>query len=549
MRKVFLLIGLLALAAVSGCESRRTVARLDDIQSFLQDRPDSALTALRSIPESDLSSKRLRARYSLLNAMALHKCYIDTADLSVIAPADRYYARHGSAWDKMKTLHQKGIIQMNGGDYQSAVISLTAAANYIDQAGDWFNGGLICISLCQLYNKLHDNNEELSWAIRAENYYQKVDKPIYYQDSRIKHAIALNNLGRYQEAVDIYHSLLDDEELDEANRLSAMAHLAHTQIYRQYMNPREADSLFTLVIQKTGRLPHRQNWGAYAYASDLVGKRERADRIYAQLDTNSKDIFDWYSRSLYERGEYQNAFDHLSLSIASQTQILNVALTQAAHKSQRDHAEDLRSEAERKVFLLRVLYLMGIALILLAGLVIYLVFRRRYERSRQDNELLAEAAETLLRQIGSSESEKDRQLAAIRKEYIRMNQSSFKEVGRVYESLVSASRRGDSQRAILSQVKRITEEIANDDSSESHLEKMIDASLGGLMHQFRADYPHLNERDYKMMAFIIAGFEMSTLAIFFGKSSISVPYTRKYRLKKKVESASPEISERYLPYF
>ena len=548
MRKVFLLIGLLALAAVSGCESRRTVARLDDIQSFLQDRPDSALTALRSIPESELSSKRLRARYSLLNAMALHKCYIDTADLSVIAPADRYYARHGSAWDKMKTLHQKGIIQMNGGDYQSAVISLTAAATYIDQAGDWFNGGLICISLCQLYNKLHDNNEELSWAIRAENYYQKVDRPIYYQDSRIKHAIALNNLGRYQEAVDIYHSLLDDEELDEANRLSVMRHLAYTQSIRKNNNPQEADSLFTKVLQETGSLPEGC-WDVYALASEWSGNRKRAESIFSQLDTTDREVFYTYSRFLYERGEYQNAYDHLILSIAGQTEMLNVALTQAAHKAQRDHSESLRRETERKVFLLRILYLMGIALILLAGLVIYLVFRRRYERSRQDNELLAEAAETLLRQIESSESEKDRQLAAIRKEYIHMNQSSFKEVGRVYESLVSASRRGDSQRAILSQVKRLTEEIANDDSSESHLEKMIDASLGGLMHQFRADYPHLNERDYKMMAFIIAGFEMSTLAIFFGKSSISVPYTRKYRLKKKVESASPEISERYLPYF
>lgn len=546
MRKVFLLIGLLALAAVSGCESRRTVARLDDIQSFLQDRPDSALTALRSIPESELSSKRLRARYSLLNAMALHKCYIDTADLSVIAPADRYYARHGSAWDKMKTLHQKGIIQMNGGDYQSAVISLTAAANYIDQAGDWFNGGLICISLCQLYNKLHDNNEELSWAIRAENYYQKVDKPIYYQDSRIKHAIALNNLGRYQEAVDIYHSLLDDEELDEANRLSAMAHLAHTQIYRQYMNPREADSLFTLVIQKIGRLPHRQNWGAYAYASDLVGKRERADRIYAQLDTNNKDIFGWYSRSLYERGEYQNAFDHLSLSIASQTQILNVALTQAAHKSQRDHAENLRLIAERKLLYQRVLYPMAMIVLFLVALVIILQIRHRYNQLRAENINLSQVAGHLARKLASSRTASKDEREIIRREYIKKYQATLQKIGLFYENILLAERNQDKEyRELKSALATLRKRIEEDTS----LEKVLDASLDGVMTQFHKDFPGLASRDYQMMSFIIAGFDATTIAVILDAVSIDSVRMKKMRLKKMIMKSIPEIANRYVAFF
>lgn len=546
MSKVFLLIGLLALAAVSGCESRRTVARLDDIQSFLQDRPDSALTALRSIPESELSSKRLRARYSLLNAMALHKCYIDTADLSVIAPADRYYARHGSAWDKMKTLHQKGIIQMNGGDYQSAVISLTAAANYIDQAGDWFNGGLICISLCQLYNKLHDNNEELSWAIRAENYYQKVDKPIYYQDSRIKHAIALNNLGRYQEAVDIYHSLLDDEELDEANRLSAMAHLAHTQIYRQYMNPREADSLFTLVIQKTGRLPHRQNWGAYAYASDLVGKRERADRIYAQLDTNNKDIFGWYSRSLYERGEYQNAFDHLSLSIASQTQILNVALTQTAHKSQRDHAENLRLIAERKLLYQRVLYPMAMIVLFLVALVIILQIRHRYNQLRAENINLSQVASHLARQLAASRTASKDEREIIRREYINKYQATLQKIGLFYENILLAERNQDKEyRELKSALATLRKRIEEDTS----LEKVLDASLDGVMTQFHKDFPGLASRDYQMMSFIIAGFDATTIAVILDAVSIDSVRMKKMRLKKMIMKSIPEIANRYVAFF
>ena len=217
----FLLI--LSIAFFSGCDNRRAAELLDDIQSYLQERPDSALTALRGIPSEDLRTSKQRARHSLLHAMALHKSYIDTTDTGVIEPAVRYYARHGSDWEKMKTLHQLGIIQMNGGNYQSAVISLSDAAKYIDRTEDWFNGGLICTSLSQLYNKLHDNSEELAYAIRAEELYSKIDKPVYIQNAQIRRAIALNNLGRYEEAVEIYHDLLGaDNRKDGAAREDAV---------------------------------------------------------------------------------------------------------------------------------------------------------------------------------------------------------------------------------------------------------------------------------------------------------------------------------------
>ena len=539
----------LSVAFFSGCESRRTAALLDDIQSYLQERPDSALAALREIPSDDLNTTSLRARYSLLNAMALHKSYIDTADLSVIEPADRYYSRHGSALEKMKTLHQKGIIQMNGGNYPDAVISLSEAEKYIDQTEDWFNGGLICISLCKLYNKLHDNNEELSYAIKAEGHFEKVDKPVYYYDARIKHAIALSNLGKYQKAVDIYRDVLKIEDLDSSTKYSAMAHLAHTQMCRQLMDPVEADSLFTIVLNETGKLPYRNNWGAYALASELVGNRKRADRIYAQLDTNNKWVSEWYSHSLYARGEYQNAYDHLIRTIAGQTEMLDVALTQAAHKSQRDYAESHRQAAEHKVFRQRVFIVAGLVFALLIGLVAYLVIRHRLEKNREENARLLEVASSLSKQLQTTESERERQLADIRQRYIRMYQSSFKEIGEIYESLVIAGRRDNPQPYVMRQVKRITSDIENNDKSGSRLEQMIDGAMDGLMRQFRQDYPNLREPDYKLMSFIIAGFDMPTLSIFFNQKSSSVPYTRKHRLKTKIQEASPEISSRYLPFF
>ena len=543
-RRTICLLLLLLFNFFAGCSNRHASRQLDDIQSYLQDRPDSALAALREISADGLNTTSLRARYSLLNAMALHKSYIDTADLSVIEAADRYYSRHGSAWEKMKTLHQKGIIQMNGGNYPDAVISLSEAEKYIDQTEDWFNGGLICISLCQLYNKMHDNNEELSFAIRAEDYFRKVDKPIYYNDARIKHAIALSNLGKYQEAVDIYRDILKVEDLDSSTKYSAMAHLAHTQMYRQYMNPVEADSLFSIVYKETGKLPYRNNWGAYALASDLVGNRKKADRIYAQLDTNNKWVSEWYSHSLYARGEYQNAYDHLIRTIAGQTEMLDVALTQAAHKAQRDYAEKLRQESERRVNLQRILFIMGMALVILVSIVAYLIVLRRYERSRQDNIRLAQAADILSHRIAEMQSAGDDKLVLIRQSYIKKYQSGFQRIGQLYETLVLVERKQDQKdiKTFLSDLRREVEE-------DSSLEEVLDAALDGVMSRFRQDYPNLTQKDYLLMSFIVAGFDATTIAVIFDAVSIESVRMKKSRLKKAIQAAEPLVAERYTVFF
>ena len=73
--------------------------------------------------------------------------------------------------------------------------------------------------------------------------------------------------------------------------------------------------------------------------------------------------------------------------------------------------------------------------------------------------------------------------------------------------------------------------------------------MNGLMAQFRKDFPDLREQDYKLMSFIIAGFDIPTLAVFFNQRSIWVPYTKKHRLKTKILAAVPEISSRYLSFF
>ena len=85
---------------------------------------------LRNIDTTKLYGAKQKAHYSLLMSMALAKNDIDTADLSVSTPAAKYYSRHGSKYDKMRTAFYRGQQQYNGNQYDDAAISYLRALDY-----------------------------------------------------------------------------------------------------------------------------------------------------------------------------------------------------------------------------------------------------------------------------------------------------------------------------------------------------------------------------------------------------------------------------------
>ena len=120
----------LSLASVfllSSCASRQTTARLDDVETYIQSRPDSALATLRAIDTATLTTRNLRAHYALLLATALDKNWIDTTDVNVVMPAVTYYGKRGTDDQQARAWYYLGRIQENDRDYSSASISFLKA--------------------------------------------------------------------------------------------------------------------------------------------------------------------------------------------------------------------------------------------------------------------------------------------------------------------------------------------------------------------------------------------------------------------------------------
>ena len=69
-RTLFIALSL-AILLLASCASRKTAVTLNDVETYIKERPDSALATIRAIDTTTLTTRSLRAHYALLHAITL----------------------------------------------------------------------------------------------------------------------------------------------------------------------------------------------------------------------------------------------------------------------------------------------------------------------------------------------------------------------------------------------------------------------------------------------------------------------------------------------
>ena len=150
---------------------------LSQIESYIEEKPDSALVTLEQIDLSKLSGKEEKAKYALLYSMALDKNFIDKTDFDVLQPAIDYYEDNGSATDKLRTCYYQGRIYQNLGNDALAMESFVKAISKGDESNDvltkariYFAQSKIYYSLCEWDNFIETNKSAASHFQEAGAY-------------------------------------------------------------------------------------------------------------------------------------------------------------------------------------------------------------------------------------------------------------------------------------------------------------------------------------------------------------------------------------------
>lgn len=542
------------------CDNRQTKSLLQDVETYIQERPDSALRVLRKVDSLTLNTKALRARYSVLFAMALDKNYIDTTALSILEPTVAYYERLGSPQDKMLSCYYLGRIYANRKDYPNAVIFYSQALRE-SSADDYYHKGLAYEALANAYSASFNTEEELRNAILAHDCFDKIrDKNLAL--SRYKIAQAYHNNEQFDLADSLYSSVYSG--LDSTSKLAfyAMEDQVSNDLQREGPDVERDLRLLEYVAEHRGNLT-LTSYYEYAYLLLLIGNKSTAENILSQLseiDESVETMEIRYRIAKYEEHD-KEALTLLKGLLLYQNDVVKKQLAQSVFKAQSDYYRLTAEVSEQKSTIANqrsVIIL--IASLMMAGL-LYIVFMKRKTALIREKDRLAQAVEeserlleTVRNRAKQEKEERDKdifdlksrnererdKIKELRDMYVSLYQKRFYEIGKYYDAASSHRLESIKEKAyhdVISSTQALFEEIASGSEGQKKFEARINADLDDIVSKIRSDFPKLKDDDIRFICYLIVGFDTSTISFLMDISKENVR-VKKHRLREKLNGYS-----------
>lgn len=563
---IFLTLATLILAS---CAGRQTAATLNDVETYIQARPDSALATIRAIDTTTLTTRSLRAHYALLHAMALDKNWIDTTDVNVVMPAVEYYAKHGTADQKMKAYYYLGRIYVNGHNQNSAIISYTQAEDAsIDSYDDCFKG-LLSMAMADIYKSAHFADKEREYIEKGMEFFHAANDSAHYNLSYGRLAMSYQEKKEWAIADSLFRKGIELSTRDTAAMRMFLVHYATMMVLQPDPKPHEAIDLLNRA-----RLEYKLNfplkvYGIYAYASVLVGDDKTCDAIQAFLD-NQPDIRRKETRyydfliSKY-RGEYSRTIDLLTDIYSEQDKNVDRMLNNSITTILQDYYQNQAIESKRQTQVQRLSFVVLIlGLILLFGVIIITSIRRREKEriaadnliriAEETNALLLQSKSALEAQVEEMESagrkasvEYQSKISSLQQSYIQLFKGQFSTIADLCRTYLRTKRNGEnfSKDQIYRKVKDILEYISDDMNLHAQFEAQIDKRLDNIISHLKADLGEMSQLDERFLCYTIVGFDSRTIATLLGLSLANV-YTKKSRLKDRIYELDSPYKEFYV---
>ncbi len=179
-RYIIILIVLLSLASCTKhSEHWETLAQ---VESYIEERPDSALVVLQGIDNEEFANDEERAKHALLYSMALDKNYIDKTDFEVLQPAIDYYDDNGTATDKLRTRFYQGRIYQNAGNNAAAMECFIIALSEGATSEDTKTKARVCFAQFRMNYSLYEWDNCIENLLCAAPLYEESGLNNYYID-------------------------------------------------------------------------------------------------------------------------------------------------------------------------------------------------------------------------------------------------------------------------------------------------------------------------------------------------------------------------------
>lgn len=228
MKSKYHLLPLLLLfiaCCIISCSNHKLQETFNHAESIMESHPDSALKILSGIDKTEIESKVERARYALLQSIALDKNYIDTTNFDVLQPAIDYYLKKGTPDEKLQTYYYQGRIFDNKGDRDSALNSFVKAIDNFPESTDSLCAARAYVSLARMFYEFHDIDSYMLNYLRAAKIYNKNGNSYYEFDCLLN---ALNG------AIVLNRKNLSDSLINVCNSFDSLSEMQHRELQNVY---------------------------------------------------------------------------------------------------------------------------------------------------------------------------------------------------------------------------------------------------------------------------------------------------------------------------
>lgn len=181
--KQYIITIIFALCLASCSQHSKHWETLTQVEAFMEERPDSALSVLQGIEVDDLSGSEEKAKHALLLLMALDKNDVAETDFEILHPAIDYYKNNGTPTEQMLTLFYQGQIHRINSQYAQALACFGEAIKIDENSKDIQTKARIYDAQGGVYRVLTKWDETIKSKLCAAEYFSKLNNTDSYVSS------------------------------------------------------------------------------------------------------------------------------------------------------------------------------------------------------------------------------------------------------------------------------------------------------------------------------------------------------------------------------
>lgn len=548
--RLLLCLSILGVALLAGCRPvSRVNAALGDVESYINEAPDSARTVLQSMDSTLLRTKRLRARYALLRTMAQDKCYDDITTPGLLDPAADWLARHGSPDERMKVWFYRGRISVDQGNMNEAAIAFSRSESYADKVQDKHALGVLYSSFQSVYGSVYNRPKEQEYAEKSVAVFRETDDQLLGPSLGLL-AIVYHEQRKWELADSVFREAMPYFEDIPALAPRFLSDYAQMKVEQPLPDPAGAIELLDRYRAYVGSFGALEA-GVYAYASALLGDMKTADQIIPglkSLDGAARyAALVWVAQIHAERNDYQAAYWEQAEVYRSETEYIQKALDNSVAQVLRDEAAR-QAEDTRNHLRMMLIYAGGIFFALLSVVLLLLL---RKEKLKVERDRLMDAREQMQEELErvQEESEEKSQLlsgqedriremeehvARERETYTRERVNRLRQLGELRSTFWWRERGGMRESDAIQRIKKEISYVYQTDNDGVALVRRLDAELDGAVSQLRKKL-HLRGKPQEVLFLCccILDLEPEMIAEIMNTSKANV-YEKRSRLRARI---------------